>query len=184
LPPNRVYNCYIGGQICAYAREVIYNHLNVIASKNGTLYYVDCDSIIFTLPKHDLLPVVISDALGDFKNEVPGQILSFYSLGTKNYTIVYKTPENEQKILTKVKGLSIKNIAFQHEINENKYSKFVESEKFESKSILQVRKAKVSVAPKFRNFVFSNHLTQKRILQNKELFITYPYGYHSSCNSD
>jgi hypothetical protein len=178
LPPNRMYNCYIGGQICAYARQVIYNHLEIIEKNNGTLYYVDCDSVIFSLPKSQKLPVVISDALGDFKNEIFGEILSFYSLGPKNYTIIYKAENETKKLLTKIKGLSLRNIAFQNEINEDIYRSFVESNKIESTSVLQIRKTKSRIAPKFQNFTFSNHLTPKRLLLNKQLYITYPYGFH------
>jgi hypothetical protein len=51
LPPNRKTNCYLGAQITAFARQVIYEHLQTLISSNATIYQIDCDSIIFTLPR-------------------------------------------------------------------------------------------------------------------------------------
>lgn len=42
------------------------------------------------MPTNDYLPIEISHAMGDFKHEIVGEILNYYSLGTKSYCITYK----------------------------------------------------------------------------------------------
>jgi hypothetical protein len=177
LPPNRNYNCYIGGQITAYAREVIYNHMTTIEQSGGTLYYVDCDSIIFTLPQENVLPVPISDAVGDFKFETHGEISSFYSFGPKSYTIAYNT--TKQNVSTKVKGLSLKAAEFQHELSNEMFCSYLLSDKVEKKEILQLRNRRQpngSYKKEFETFTFQNHFSKKRVV-DKFKFTSYPYGW-------
>jgi G:T-mismatch repair DNA endonuclease (very short patch repair protein) len=178
LPPNRNGNCYIGGQITAYAREVIYDYLNVVENSLGTLYYVDCDSIIFTLPKDVEIPLTISHAVGDFKFQIEGEILSFYSFGPKNYTLTYKA--NDQiKVYTKVKGLSLQAEAFQHELDNNLFTHFLLSNSSQQKEIFQLRSKKMpngETQQHCQTFTFKNHFTKNRIL-DKTNFTSYPYGW-------
>jgi hypothetical protein len=181
LPPNRTGNCYIGGQITAFAREIIYNHLLKIENAGGTLYYVDCDSIIFTLPVNKKFPVSMSHAIGDFKFELEGEIINFYSFGPKNYTIMYEA-HSMKKVATKVKGLSLKGVEFQHEITNEIFQKFLDSTKHEEKEIVQVRMRKKSdglYSQMYQPFTFRNHFSKRRIV-DKSNFVSFPYGWRKS----
>ena len=91
LPPNRKSNCYIGAQLTAFARQTIYEHLQTLNQVNATIYQIDCDSIIFSLPKSTRIPLILSDAVGHFKREVTGEIISYYSMGPKNYCLTFHT---------------------------------------------------------------------------------------------
>ena len=108
LPPNRKSNCYLGAQITAFARQIIYCHLQTLKKCNATIYQIDCDSIIFSLPKNTNIPLQISDAVGDFKFEIKGTILNYYSLGPKNYTLTFKNNDKVETI-SRVCGLSLNN---------------------------------------------------------------------------
>jgi hypothetical protein len=177
LPPNRTGNCYLGGQITAYAREVIYDHMLKIEQNGGDIYYVDCDSIIFTVPNSQEMPVTISHAVGDFKLELEGAIQNFYSFGPKNYTITYDV-NGIKKVSTKVKGLSLKEVEFQHELTNKIFYNYLSSAKREEKEILQLRTKKIKGSYKrhYETFTFRNHFSQRRIVQ-KSNFESFPYGW-------
>jgi hypothetical protein len=69
------------------------------------------------MPKNQIVPLPISDAVGHFKNIYPGEIISFFALGPKNYQITFKTPNNEIKSVTKVRGFCLSNLFLENEIN-------------------------------------------------------------------
>jgi G:T-mismatch repair DNA endonuclease (very short patch repair protein) len=98
LPPNRKSNCYIGAQLTAYARQVIFSHMRDLINWGATIYQVDCDSIIFTLPNNEPNPLKISEIVGQFKYEIKEPICSYYSLGPKNYSISYRTVDGIENI--------------------------------------------------------------------------------------
>jgi DNA polymerase elongation subunit (family B) len=171
-------NCYIGGQITAYAREVIYDYLSVVEKSFGTIYYVDCDSIIFTLPKETKIPLQISDAVGDFKFQIHGEITNFYSFGTKNYTLTYNE-EGVTKISTKIKGLSLEGVKFKQQFTDEIFTNYLFSTKQEEKEIVQLRNKKLpngSYEKKFQIYTFRNHFSTKRMLK-KPNYVSYPFGW-------
>ena len=108
LRPNRKTNCYVGAQVTAYARQTIHEQALKVINRNYKLFHVNCDSLMFSLPCTDAIPFEISHAVGDFKIEIENEILSFYSLGNKSYSISYKTKDNQIKTTSKVAGLSIR----------------------------------------------------------------------------
>ena len=88
LPPSLKQNVYIGSQITAYARECIYKHLNNLSSiQSCVIYHVNCDSIFFSLNKSIKMPLIISPAVGNFKNIYDGNIISYFGIGPKQYTV-------------------------------------------------------------------------------------------------
>ena len=89
LEVNRSQNVYIGSQITAYAREVMYRHLmEVLKVPNANVYQIECDSLFFSLPQNQMCPLICSPCLGDYKH-LYQNISSFYSLGTKQYCVNY-----------------------------------------------------------------------------------------------
>jgi hypothetical protein len=184
LPPNLKNNCYIGSQIIAYSREIIYDHLNTIERNGGTIYQVECDSIIFSLPNHLPIPVKFSHALGHFKNEIDGEILSFFSFGPKNYSITFKNKVNMNvETCSRISGLSLNNTMFKHELNEKLFNEYLQNLNLLQKTtIAQVRtklkKNTNEIISLLEKTTYSNQITSRRVLKkgSKEL-IMYPYGF-------
>jgi len=169
LPPNRKTNCYIGAQVTAYARETIYKHLQTLLTQNAEIYQIDCDSIIFTLPKSSAVLLPISDCVGHFKNEIQGRIVSYYSLGPKNYSISFCNQQNQYETLSKVSE------TFKYYVDQ-----FVKGKK-ENIKIKQQRNRgnfkKMKINSTIENVTFRNDLFDRRILKTNTLnYATYPYG--------
>jgi hypothetical protein len=175
-PPDRLRNCYIGGQICAYAREVIYEHMSTVERSGGEIFYVDCDSLIFSLPIDIPNPLKISHALGDFKHVLDGNILEFFSFSVKNYSILYEN-NGVKNYVTKVKGLSFHTV--HNELNHDIYKEMMEKAFHEQKQSLYLCQPKNfhkdrNVQKCLQNFTFTNSMSSKRVFSNE---CTYPYGY-------
>jgi hypothetical protein len=179
--PNLKSNLYIGGEIVSYARQIIYEHLNEIEKTGGKIFQVECDSVIFSFPIDKPLPVNVSDCLGDFKFEIEGEILSYYSFGPKNYAITFKDDCNKIKTITKISGLSLKNAIFENEIPESLFNEFLKNfETLQTKCLPQLRtkKKKFQINSIVEQCTFSNKVTKKRYLKKEgNELILYPFGY-------
>ena len=183
LAPNRNGNCYIAAQITAFSREFIHRALiSIQAIPQSKIILVDCDSLMFTLPQLTLSPFIISDAVGDFKNETDGNILSFFSLGSKNYIVTYQNQNNEIQVTRKISGLCLSHPTdIEPELYENflhDYAKNI----FASKPLTQLKKkldfAKMSVTIENCSYLVSNNVSKKRYVNKSSSELqTYPYGF-------
>ncbi len=185
LPPNRKGNCYIGGQITAYARQIMHEHLTSIIQAGGTLYQTDTDSICFSLPKNNTNPLRISHCIGHFKNEINGKIISFHSLGSKNYSIVYKKHEQFFAI-TKIRGLSLKNHINQDKIDSSLFDFYLDqfaksthcSKTIDQSRFKRLRSNQFQVHPHVDKITFNNDVSNKRFTDfTSKNFKTFPYGF-------
>ena len=183
-PPNRKANCYLGAQVTAYARQIIYEHVQTVENSQAKIYQIDCDSIIFTLPVNSELPLNISSAVGHFKHELSGKIASFYSLGPKNYSISFQTPHGIETV-SRVRGLSLSNslnpVNFTDQIFKFYVSQFLK-QKYEFTLLKQFRKKsdfkKLKISSALEQITFSNDLCKRRNIDlNSPNFCTIPYGY-------
>lgn len=182
--PNRNSSLYIGAQIASLARTVIYKHMEVIESVGGTIFSVDTDCILYTLPSHVDNPLNFSDAFGDFKNVAPpkNEIVAFYSLGNRNYSLLYKNSDGLLSSTTKCKGLSLTSSTFEQSLSPSIYSEFLEANfraELKELTIPQLRrvasKNRHLQSRKLTHFTFKNDLFFKRITLSSDL--TLPYGY-------
>ena len=137
---------------------------------------------MFTLPQLTLSPFIISDAVGDFKNETDGNILSFFSLGSKNYIVTYQNQNNEIQVTRQISGLCLSHPTdIEPELYENflhDYAKNI----FASKPLTQLKKkldfAKMSVTIKNCSYLVSNNVSKKRYVNKSSSELqTYPYGF-------
>ena len=188
LPPNRKINTYIGSQITAFARQVIYGHLQTLQNvKDCNIYQVECDSLYFSLPSNLNCPLPFSHAVGDFKIEYSSNILNFISLGPKHYSINFENSKGEIENISKFSGISLKNefnqsivnhetfdimlqkFITKHEVNINLYQKLTRSD---LKSM--------TVTQQFQKFTIRNRVSSKRFLVvSNDRLKTYPYGFTS-----
>ena len=182
LAPNRSGNCYIASQITAFSREFIHRAiLSVDAIPQSKIILVDCDSLMFTLPETTVPPFMVSDAVGDFKNETDGKILSFFSLGPKNYLITSEK-DNEIQVKRKLSGLCLSHAAdIDAELYENFLNDYAKNI-FASKRLTQAKKkldfAQRSVTINNCSYLLTNNVSKKRNVNkfSPEL-LTYPYGF-------
>jgi hypothetical protein len=181
--PNRETNVAIGGQLVAYARQLMYETI-IEVDKQGKLFYVDCDSCFFSLPKTNSVPLLISHSIGHFKSVYEGSILSFFCLGPKNYCISFETANNKIKTVSKIKGISLSSFYVKNEINGAMFEYFLSKsllEEVEKKELAQLKfqkpnKSKQSI-PKLQLLKYSNNLTKRRIIMKKCKYLTtFPYG--------
>jgi hypothetical protein len=185
LNPNRNSNCYLGAEIIALARQTIHKYATLINNLNFPLYQINCDSLLFSMPNNETLPIEISEAMGDFKFEIKGEILSYYSLGTKSYCINYKDPNGSIKTNSKICGISLKSKA-SNELIDNKLFDFYISQILANKQekiLIQQERfkrnlKKFKVSQNLVNVSFSNHLSTRRVVDlNEPNLKTFPYGF-------
>ena len=182
MPPNRNVNIYISSQITAFSRQVIHEYLLKVAQiPNSKIIAVDCDSLMFTLPISTECPLVISSAVGDFKNEINGNVLTFFSFGPKNYVITHESGE-DVNVIRKISGLSL---AQTSELSSDLYEQFLDNyakSLFSSKCFTQ-RKSKIDfsqLSVKVDNYSFSltNNVSKKRLVDKESFELnTYPHGF-------
>jgi len=193
--PNRRSNIYIGAQVNAYGREIIYDYLMGVENAGGTVYAVDVDGLFYSLPLQIKDPLPYSNICGHFKNmfHPKAEILAYYCLGTRNYSILYKDELNVLKTIVKVKGLSLTSHCINQTINADTYKMFIQSH-FEN-SVQQIiipqekyciNKNTKEMIKKFQNFTFQNELYIKRYVPEQSAaqssaidkrIGTLPFGY-------
>lgn len=184
LPPNLNTNCYLGAQICSYARQVIHKDAMTLIQLNYNIFQINCDSIMFSMPTVDKLPFQISNAmLGSFKYVIKEEIVSYYSLGAKSYCLAFK---NGQKIenVSKICGLQLNGNGTYPSI-DNKLFEFYLQLFFKNKSVKinvpQQRHSrdlkKLKITKKFTNIAFSNQVATRRFVYDSKTYQTFPYGY-------
>jgi hypothetical protein len=186
LPPNRKSNCYLGAQVTAFARQIIYEHVEHLTKNEAFIYQVDCDSIIFSFPKGKSIPVSISDAVGDFKFEIKGNILKYYSLGPKNYSLTFED-KGKVETLSKVRGLSLNNSLNENIFTDELFAMYIDqflSQKPSKVLINQYRTRanfkRLKISSELEKVTFSNDISKRRIVKSESLsYETIPYGYKS-----
>ena len=177
--PNRETNIGLGGQLVSFARMLIYEKIIEI-DKIGKVFYSDCDSIFFSLPKNESIPLQISDSVGHFKYVYPpGSISSFICLSPKNYMVSYEI-EGKIKTISKIKGISLSSFYLKNEINCATFNYFISkslSEEIEKKHLVQLKFNKEKKNPKLQLLKHTNAITSRRItFKNCKYFTTFPYG--------
>jgi hypothetical protein len=114
------------------------------------------------------------------------RILSFHSLGNRNYNISYLDENGIIQNHTKVKGLSLTSHVLSNTLTPELFSEYVESSfqnYFKSTYLPQFRQSvsKLTKEPncKLQSFQFSNELFVKRFVLDEipYSYVTWPYGY-------
>lgn len=190
IKPNLSANCVIGAQIVAFARQFMHEKMMELEGLGATIYYSDTDNLIFALKKWQQNPLSISPAFGDFKYEIPKEstILSYFSLGPKNYAIQFKDVNGSYGNIVKLRGMTLTNAFNENIIDTEVYNNFLNNalkKKHIQIGIPQVRfrssKVTKTKAFVFQKTFFSNAIQSKRIVnKSSNNFLTYPFGYHQT----
>lgn len=185
IPCNRAQNLYIGSQITAYSREVIYKQLMEVQQIEGArIYQIDCDSLSFSLPLGTDCCLNVSPSLGDFKHVYSGEIVGFYSLGQKQYCINYKSCD-QVKSSFKISGLSLKTRHGSDDLTENSFESFlnnvvkgISSSKVFNQEMKRTDFKKFSVLTYQQKYTLTNNLSKKRFVNIfDDRLATYPFGF-------
>jgi hypothetical protein len=185
LPPNRKSNCLLGAQITAFARQIIHQHAMKLIQLNYNLFQINTDSLLYSQPISHKIPFELSHAVGDFKIEINGQILSYYSLGTKSYSITYRNPSNDVETISKICGLTIKGKGTQKLLNADLFDFYLNQSVVNIPKNMKIPQKRFkknfqnfSVKPLECNIKFSNTLSTRRIINLLDPILkTYPFGY-------
>jgi hypothetical protein len=184
---NSNFNIFIGAQVSAFAKIVLYNFMLKLKEKNITILSIDTDCIIYELPDHikDPLETSMSFTPGHLKPVLDEncEILSYCALGTRNYSILYKDGIGNLKSMIKCKGLSYTSAQLQNQLDFSVYNKYLQSymkSEIESIRLKQVRlrtqkKDYLSKKEVETHFTFNNDLFLKRIVRLDGT--TLPFGY-------
>lgn len=184
---SREGNLFYTALINAKARIFMYNYIQTLTKENCSVIYVDTDSLLFTGPADYKLPFDTTSAFGDFKPVLGSTavIKKFYSLGCKNYCILYNDM-GKLSYVTKIKGLSVNSHNLTDKISPETYENFIKAH-FEDKVMNEyVPQSRCKLEKQTRTFKqimltqkFSNELHLKRfILKKTRSFVTYPFGYN------
>ena len=186
IPPNRSSSCYIEAQLTSYSRELIYKHVLTLINSGAIVFNVDCDSIIFAQLKNTPSPLIINHSIGNFKHELGNvDIISYHSLGPKNYSISFKK-EDKIETISKVCGLSLSSVTNQTLLNEKLFQSFID-QYFKGKKInckvpqyrLKGDFQNIKVLSNIKLMRFTNDISSRRVLKKNSdnPYLTYPYGY-------
>jgi hypothetical protein len=188
LPPNRLGNCYIGAQLTAFSRQLIYENILRLEKLNCNTFLTDTDSLLFSYSSSLPCPLVESHCIGEFKDEYKqSEILNFYSLGPKNYVLTIKSKDKVETI-TKVRGLCLTSFSNKTLLNEELFEFFIDEYKnrFTYKTKINQYRIKAnfkkfSILPSILPISFSNEISSRRYLKFNEInptCPTYPYGFN------
>jgi len=187
--PNLKANVYLSASITAYAREIIHKHIMKLSLNDQIkIFQVDCDSLIFSCPNNEPFPLVISPALGDFKFEIPGKILNYFSLGAKNYTLTYLTKDNHLKTIHKISGLKLSSEQNKELLNSDFYNNLLQNlqRNFYTHTSIENKKTKLDLKTLTfqdftQSFTISNKIKlQRNLVFENDSFKTYPFGFSSN----
>jgi hypothetical protein len=193
IRPSNKGSLYITSEINALARVFIYEKSQEVEQRGGVVLSLDTDSILFALPVNEPLPFEITDMFGHFKHVLGdnSEITDFFSLGPRNYSVVYKeTLTNgsvQTKHVVKVKGLSLTAQNCETFLPGTMYTSMIDKFFQGEVTNVYIPQMRNQISPSQKNsvevlteFNFTNELHVKRYINDNFLaqrYKTYPYGF-------
>ena len=138
------------------------------------------------MDKESPCPLELGETFGKFKNELGDvNILNFFSLGPKNYSISFEK-DGKIETISKVRGLSLSSVTNQTLLNEKLFQSFID-QYFKGKKInckvpqyrLKGDFQNIKVLSNIKLMRFTNDISSRRVLKKNSdnPYLTYPYGY-------
>ncbi len=120
----------------------------------------------------------------------PAQIVSFNTLGAKNYAITSKTKDGRLVTECKVRGFSLKSFRSQESLNGKVITNYLDDLLQKKTKSVAVNQFKISVDPRTRKLfsvitsrVYKNNPLTKRVMLQKydpPVYQTLPFGYNQT----
>ena len=154
--------------------------------------------MIITRPENCEAPVEIdSSVFGKYKNEVDGDILTYYSLGPKNYCLRTKTKKGVETTV-KCRGFHLVSENAKKEINIDTYEEFVNALTKENEALVKLvpqfkitySKKTMALFSELQLKAFCSHVFNKRIIvkesndNDKAITFSLPFGYNIDMLND
>ncbi len=185
-------NIVVNAFITARCRIFMHKMVKQLVEKEFTPMYVDTDAIFFYGPKDCVPPIPISPAIGHFSPVLENaNVMNFFCLGRKRYSVTYKNSQGELKNLLKISGLQHSSAIVSKIVTPKTFKTMLESiKKTAEVSIVvpQSRKRKSGEFPQriLSNYSFGNKTALscssfQRILiinEEKEEILTVPWGFN------
>jgi len=186
--PCRKTNLYIASEITSLARNFIHDKIKLLQNVPGvTVYATDTDSIFYSIPRDSPDPLIYSDSIGCFKSMVPkySNVIAYYSLGCRNYSLLYQDDNGKLTSTIKCKGLSLNCNHLTDSLTVETYEEFLKAnfnQEMKSLTLAQIRqktkKPSFISEPNLQPFEFRNDLFIKRYVKKESgSYQTFPYGY-------
>jgi hypothetical protein len=183
--------------VTAYARIDMMRDMLELMKKGYRLFYTDTDSIVFDMPRDEVTQFEVETRLdspvyGLYKKETKGDILSFCSLGCKNYSIVTDAGER----IIKVRGFSLSGDQTRQLLTPEKMKAMTEaflrkeaSEEVAHQFSMKVDRHRCTVTNKVLQKKYSNQTFDKRFISDRDLETnpfaeTIPFGARHTNYSD
>ena len=180
-------NVVQGAHVTAYARIEMYKCLMSAQRAGCHIYYTDTDSYLMSMKKCQSLPLSIGYAYGEFKYEIDDEIVTFYSLGPKNYCIVTRDKNGHIQQTVKARGFYLKNAWSSHEVNDQTFKDHLKKyllDETSSKVIvpqfhIRCEKKTKKIFSELSMKVFANDTYNKRVSFKgaRANSFTLPFGY-------
>jgi hypothetical protein len=185
--PNLRGNSVISAYVTALARVEMDKNIRLLLESGAILYYSDTDSLLYSLKKHQINPLIEGPCYHQFKNELPGcVILSFYSLGPKMYQLTFMNLKTKKiETLSKLKGFYLHSLKAKEIVHDKIFKEFIlaylREENVEAK--LGQWLIKTTKTRELRNIIIQkvlrNSMFNKRVAFCGQInsLTTLPYGY-------
>jgi DNA polymerase elongation subunit (family B) len=163
--------------VTAYARIMMMRDMQDLMKKGYRLFYTDTDSIVFDLPRNEAALFeaetrLDSPSYGFYKKETQGDIVSFCSLGCKNYSIITDVGER----IIKVRGFSLSGDQTRQLLTPEKMKAMTESflkkeqmEEVAHQFSMKVDRHACTVTNRVLEKKYSNHTFDKRFILDYDL---------------
>jgi hypothetical protein len=163
--------------VTAYARIMMMRDMLALMKKGYRLFYTDTDSIVFDLPRDEssqfeMETQLDSPSYGFYKKETTGDILSFCSLGCKNYSIITDAGER----IIKVRGFSLSGNQARQLLTPEKMRAMTESfldqeaiQEVTQQFSMKIDRHRCAVTNRVLEKKYSNQTFDKRFILDRDL---------------
>lgn len=173
-------NCVIGAFITSFSRVDMNINIQKLAKHGHSLFYMDCDNLVYSSQIGNPNPLKIGPCFGEFKDEFEGEeILEYFALGKKNHTFTLKSQEGVVRTVSKIRGLSMSAVMPKKAFSPDTYSSFLKSYLLRHKRSIYVPQHRTKKGKShIQDFSFSNDVSPQRVILNDSPILkTVPFGY-------
>ncbi len=109
-PPAKVKrntNSVLSAFVTAYSRIELHQDIAKLIEAKCTPLYFDTDAILWAQKEGTKCPLKFGYGFGEYRNEIDGKLVSYFSLGKKKYSISYIDQNGQTQSKTKISGLCL-----------------------------------------------------------------------------
>ncbi len=176
-------NLILYAHILSYSRIKLFQLMESLEKQGATIIMADTDSVCGRVEENKKLILDEGPAVGQLKEQIPGNAIELFILGPKAYHITFLDSKSDEKIICKLRGISLSNQLNPTLNTREIFYDFLHSycEEIGKKvRFTQLRTYNTSDFKKENRFCsieLTNNLKSNKIITNDERISCYPYGY-------